>query len=99
VTDDPGVFEISPNNGSLTGPSVSAVSATGAPPKDLNRGYAYIFFYLFIDEYVFIYVHLYTYIYIYIYRCVCISVLLFLYVHIPYFLGFKRIAKDVNTLN
>ena len=36
-TDDPSVFEITPGSGLLLGPTLSAASAMGAPPKDLNR--------------------------------------------------------------
>ncbi len=37
--DDPSVFAISPNSGSLMGPTVSVAAAMAAPPKDLNRWY------------------------------------------------------------
>ena len=36
-TDDPTVFNITPNLGVVRGPSVSVHSAVGAPPKDYNR--------------------------------------------------------------
>ena len=36
-TDDPTVFNITPNMGIVRGPSISVQSAVGAPPKDLNR--------------------------------------------------------------
>jgi hypothetical protein len=35
--DDPGVFEITPNQGTLLGPTVSVAAAIAAPPKDYNR--------------------------------------------------------------
>ena len=36
-TDDPNVFDITPGSGMIRGPTVSVVSAVGAPPKDINR--------------------------------------------------------------
>ena len=36
-TDDPTVFNITPNLGVVRGPSISVHSAVGAPPKDYNR--------------------------------------------------------------
>ena len=36
-TDDPTVFNITPNMGVVRGPSISVHSAVGAPPKDYNR--------------------------------------------------------------
>ena len=36
-TDDPSVFDITPGTGVVRGPTLSVVSAVGAPPKDLNR--------------------------------------------------------------
>jgi hypothetical protein len=36
-TDDPSVFQISPNNGVVEGPTVSVTAAMAAPPKDYNR--------------------------------------------------------------
>lgn len=35
--DDPSVFEISPRNGVVMGPTVSVTAAVAAPPKDFNR--------------------------------------------------------------
>lgn len=35
--DDPTVFEITPNNGTIDGPTVSVSAAIGVPPKDVNR--------------------------------------------------------------
>jgi hypothetical protein len=35
--DDPAVFEITPNQGTLLGPTVSVAAAIAAPPKDYNR--------------------------------------------------------------
>jgi hypothetical protein len=35
--DDPSVWDISPNSGSLQGPTVSVTAAVAAPPKDFNR--------------------------------------------------------------
>ncbi len=35
--DDPTVFEISPTEGVLLGPTVSVTAAIAAPPKDYNR--------------------------------------------------------------
>lgn len=35
--DDPDVFEISPENGLVEGPTVSVSAAVAAPPKDFNR--------------------------------------------------------------
>lgn len=35
--DDPNVFEITPNAGSVAGPTVSISAAVAAPPKDFNR--------------------------------------------------------------
>ena len=40
--DEPSVFEISPNGGSLAGPTVSASAAIACPPNDLNRMYTYM---------------------------------------------------------
>lgn len=35
--DDPSVFEISPNDGLVLGPTVSVTAAVAAPPRDFNR--------------------------------------------------------------
>jgi hypothetical protein len=35
--DDPTVFQISPNNGVIDGPTVSVAATMAAPPKDYNR--------------------------------------------------------------
>ena len=35
--DDPSVFEISPNVGTILGPTVSVTAAMAAPPNDINR--------------------------------------------------------------
>jgi hypothetical protein len=37
--DDPSVFDISPNSGLVSGPTVSVTAAVAAPPKDFTRRY------------------------------------------------------------
>ena len=40
--DDPTVWEITPNSGTLKGPTVSVTAAVAAPPKDFNRVENYV---------------------------------------------------------
>ncbi len=37
--DDPSVFNITPDSGMVSGPTVSVSAAVAAPPKDFNRKY------------------------------------------------------------